>query len=162
MNGFEDAHAIVIGHEKGYSNRDLKADPGGETMYGVTARVARAWGYQGPMKDLPFATAKAIAKREYWDKYHCDQFPPLIGFQVFDTVYNGGLAIKWLQESVGVDADGKVGAKTVLAVRNADTARTIARFNAKRLLWLCDRKNWHDNSRGWARRVAANLLLGVA
>lgn len=162
MNGFEDAHAIIIGHEGAFSDRDPISDPGGKTMYGITERVARAWGFKGDMRALPLATAKAIAKSEYWDKFQCDQFPPAIGFQVFDTAYNGGHPIKWLQEAVGVTADGAVGAKTIAAVRAADVCRVVARFNAKRLMYLTELKNWPQNSRGWARRVAANLITGAA
>ncbi len=113
------------------------------------------------MHDLPLLTAKTIAKSEYWDKYKCDQFPPAIAFQVFDTAYNGGYPIKWLQECVGVTADGVAGPKTIAAVRAADVGRVVARFNAKRLLYLTNLNNWPQNSKGWARRVAANLLTGA-
>lgn len=53
----------VLGREGGYSNNPN--DTGGETMWGVTARVARRNGYQGPMRDLPRETAKDIYYREY-------------------------------------------------------------------------------------------------
>jgi len=161
MNGFEHAFRVLIGHEGGYSNRDPAADPGGETMHGITARVARAWGYKGEMRHLPLATAKAIAKKEYWDRYSCDQLPPAIGFQVFDTAYHGGQPVKWLQEAVGVAADGVIGAKTIAAVRAADPHRLVALFNARRLVYLTGLANWPQNSKGWARRIAANLMEGV-
>ena len=54
MSSFDDAFKALIGSEGGYSFNP--ADPGGETMWGVTARVARASGYAGPMKDLPLET----------------------------------------------------------------------------------------------------------
>lgn len=162
MSNFEKAFNVLIGHEGGFSDRDAAADPGGKTMYGVTERVARAWGYTGEMHQLPLATAKAIAKKEYWDRYSCDQFPYQIAFQVFDTAYNGGHAVKWLQAAVGVVADGVIGAKTIAAVRAADPARVVARFNAERLTYLTGLSNWAQNSKGWARRIAANLKEGAA
>jgi lysozyme family protein len=56
-------HAV----EKGYSKHP--SDPGEETMHGVTAKVARAFGYTGPMKDLPYEKATEIAKLGYWDPF---------------------------------------------------------------------------------------------
>ena len=54
--------------EGGYSNRNPEDDPGGETMWGVTARVAREDGYTGPMRDLPLERAKSIARRA-WPRF---------------------------------------------------------------------------------------------
>ncbi|CAB3777666.1 hypothetical protein LMG28614_00434 [Paraburkholderia ultramafica] len=45
MDSFEDAFKALIGNEGGYCFNP--ADPGGETMWGVTARVARSQGYNG-------------------------------------------------------------------------------------------------------------------
>ncbi len=161
MNTFDDAFAKLIGHEGGYSDRDPNADPGGKTAWGVTEAVARAWGYRGDMRELPIDTAKQIARKNYWDKYQCDQLPPAIAFQVFDTAYNGGYAVKWLQEALGTTADGIIGAKTIAAARVANQARVVALMNGKRLLYLADLKNWPQNARGWAKRIARNIIEGV-
>ena len=64
MKDFNEAFDALIGNEGGYSNN--AADPGGETMWGITKRVAVASGYMGQMKDLPRETAKQIAKKNYW------------------------------------------------------------------------------------------------
>jgi lysozyme family protein len=158
---FEQAFAGIAAIEGGFSDRDKQADPGGATKYGITERVARAWGYQGDMRDLPLETAKAIAKAWYWDKYQCDQFDARIAYQVFDAAYNGGYPVKWLQECVGATPDGIIGAKTIAAVRAANVGDVLARFNAKRLLYLTELANWPQNARGWARRIAHNLLVGA-
>jgi lysozyme family protein len=158
---FDQAFATIASIEGGFTDRDRQADPGGATKYGVTERVARSWGYQGDMRDLPLDTAKAIARTWYWDKYQCDQFDPRIAYQVFDTAYNGGYPVKWLQECVGSTPDGVIGAKTIAAVRAADAAKVVAQFNAKRLLYLTELQNWPQNARGWARRIANNLLMGA-
>ena len=53
----------VIGREGRYSNNP--ADTGGETMWGITIAVARANGYNGPMKAMPRDVAKSIYMNKY-------------------------------------------------------------------------------------------------
>ena len=160
MSSFDDAFTALMGNEGGYSNNP--ADPGGETMWGVTARVARAHGYGGDMRALPQATAKQIAKSVYWDPYYCDQFDPRVAFQVFDAAYNGGKPATWLQLAAGVDADGVIGPVAIAAVNAADPLRIIMRFLAHRLVYLGSLPTWPTFGHGWADRVADNLLRGAA
>lgn len=155
MSSFDDAFTILIGNEGGYSNNP--DDPGGETMWGITARVARGWGYTGDMKDLPLATAKAIAKKFYWDPYQCDQFDPRIGFQIFDAAYNGGHPAQWLQQAAYVTADGVIGSITVAAVRAADPMKIVILFNASRIAYYTSLGTWESFGKGWANRIANNL-----
>lgn len=61
--------------EKGYVNNSK--DSGGETNFGITIAVARAYGYSGPMSALPFETATAIAKQNYWDVLSLDDIAAL-------------------------------------------------------------------------------------
>lgn len=158
---FDQAFDILMNpqHEGGYSNNPN--DPGGETMYGVTERVARAHGYVGAMKDLPLDLAKQIAKTEYWDKYLCDQFDGNIAFQVFDAAYNGGHPAQWLQQAAGVSIDGVIGAETISAIRKTDPDKIIMRFDAYRLMYLGSLKTWPSFGHGWANRIANNLLIGA-
>lgn len=58
---FDQAFNRLLSHEGGYSN--YRDDPGGETMWGITARVARENGYDGPMKNFPVSMAKEIYKK---------------------------------------------------------------------------------------------------
>jgi lysozyme family protein len=159
MSSFDQAFTALMGNEGGYCNNP--ADPGQETMWGVTERVARAWGYTGAMIDLPQNTAKQIAKSQYWDVYQCDQFDPRIAFAVFDAAYNGGAPAKWLQQAAGATPDGVIGAQTVAAVRSADPLKIIMRFTAYRLKYLGNLKIWPVFGRGWSNRIADNLILGA-
>jgi lysozyme family protein len=124
--------------------------------------VARAHGYAGAMQDLPLDLAQQIARAEYWDKYQLDAINPLVAFQVFDAIYNGGQAVRWLQQAAGVATDGAIGPATIAAVNAADPAQIIARFDAYRLEYLADLPTWPSFGRGWARRISNNLLKGVA
>jgi lysozyme family protein len=153
---FDDAFDALMGTEGGYT-----VDNGGPTMWGVTERVARAWGYKGDMQDLPRETAKLIAKQKYWDPYQCDQFDARIAFQVFDAAYNGGRPAVWLQNAVGVTPDNVIGAKTIAAARAADPYRTVCLMTAQRIRYLTSLAVWPTYGKGWANRMATNLELGA-
>lgn len=159
MSAFDDTFQELLGNEGGYSNNPN--DPGGETMWGITKRIALLNGYTGAMKDLPVDTAKAIAKKQYWDRYSCDEFDPRIAFQVFDTAYNGGYPSQWLQKAVGVVVDGVIGPQTIAAVKAQNVFQTILRFDSYRLTYLTQLHGWPTFGRGWANRIAHNLLLGA-
>jgi lysozyme family protein len=160
MSAYDDAFDALMGNEGGYVNNP--ADPGGETMWGVTFRVARENGYTGAMRDLPRETAKQIAKSQYWDPSHCDELDARVAFQVFDTAYNGGQPIKWLQQAVGAVPDGVFGPATREALQYNDPLKVVMRFNAYRLKYLGNLKNWPTFGHGWANRIADNLLKGGA
>ncbi|HEY8386218.1 MAG TPA: glycosyl hydrolase 108 family protein [Porticoccaceae bacterium] len=154
---FDQCFERLIGHEGGYSNHPN--DPGGETMWGITKRVAVENGYTGPMRALTREQAKSIYKRAYWDKAKADQYDGAISFQLFDAAVNHGItqAIKFLQRAVGTTADGIVGPKTLAAIAAMDVDDVLMRFNAERLQFYTDLSTWNTFGRGWARRVAGNL-----
>lgn len=92
MGHFTEVFNETLALEGKYSNNSN--DSGGETMYGVTARVARKCGYLGEMKDLPSDIAEKIAKNEYWDPIKGDEIALislLIAKELFDTGYNMGI-----------------------------------------------------------------------
>lgn len=153
---FDAAFDRLLGHEGGYSSHP--DDPGGETMWGVTLKVARANGYTGPMRDLPRDTAKAIYRAQYWTPVRADELPDSVRFDVFDAAVNHGVSqsAKWLQRAVGAQPDGVIGAVTVGAARAAGPM-LAAHFNGQRLQFYTDLATWPTFGKGWARRVAANL-----
>jgi hypothetical protein len=85
MADFAQAFVALIGVEKGYSNDP--EDPGGATCWGITERIARIHGYQGPMEQLPRSTAALIAKQDYWDRLKCDLYPQPVAYCLFDALY---------------------------------------------------------------------------
>lgn len=155
---FDEAFTRLMGHEGGFV--DHPADPGGATCWGITERVARANGYAGSMRDLSQATAMDIARREYWDAVSADLLPALVRFEVFDGAYNSGAAqsIKWLQRAVYVTPDGVIGPKTLMAVGAYSGLAIAARYNGYRLDFMNDLKTWANFGRGWAQRIAENLI----
>lgn len=151
---FDVAFEHLIGHEGGYV--DDPQDPGGETKYGISRRS-----YPGEnIKELTLARAKQIARRDFWDASGCTAVPERLRFDLFDMAYNSGpkAAIKNLQLSVGAFPDGSLGPKTLLAVTSTPVDQVIMRFNGHRLIFMASLPNWLHNSRGWAIRVANNLI----
>lgn len=151
---FEVAFEKLIGHEGGYVN-DAR-DPGGETKYGISKRAY-------PSEDIAGMTldrAKQIYRRDYWDAVKADNMPDAVRFDLFDAAVNSGVrqAVKWLQLAAKADPDGILGPRTLLAVRMADPHLLAKRFNGQRLRFMTDLKNWPTSGRGWARRIADNLM----
>lgn len=154
---FDDAFDRLIGHEGGYSFSP--SDPGGETMWGVTAKVAYANGYTGRMKDLPREKAKEIYRAKYWDAVKAEQLPLALRFEVFDAAVNSGVsqAVKWLQRIAGVVDDGVIGPMTLGAAAKLDGKSAAAAYNGMRLDFMTSLPTWTAFGRGWARRIASNL-----
>ena len=154
---FDIAFERLIGHEGGYVF--LPQDPGGETNWGVTLRVARENGYMGDMRSLSREQAKSIYRTAYWARSGAESYDPAIGFQVFDTAVNHGIgnAIRFLQRAVGVADDGLVGPATLRAVAAMTVTDVLAKFNAERLEFYTKLSTWDTFGKGWARRIVGNL-----
>jgi len=155
---FEKAFDRLLGHEGGFV--DHPKDPGGATRWGITQRVARRNGYAGDMRDFPVSEAKRIARAEYWDTVRADEVPDAVRFDLFDGAYNSGpvQSIRWLQRAAGSDDDGIIGSKTLVAARAMDPHRLAERYNGLRLMFLTNLDTWPTFGKGWARRIANNLL----
>jgi lysozyme family protein len=154
---FEDAFALLLKHEGGYVNN--ADDPGGATKFGICKR-------DYPNEDLSCLTierAQEIYRRDYWIPVGCERhdLPEDLKFDLFDMAVNSGqdAAIRTLQTAVNaIPIDGKLGPLTIERINAIPTWRIRATFNALRLIYMVNRRNWPDASRGWARRVANNLL----
>lgn len=151
---FEQAFEMLIGHEGGFV--DHPADPGGATNYGITARS-----YPGEdIKGMTLERAKQIYHRDYWVLAGCESVPESIKFQLFDMAVNSGVkpSIKTLQLAACTQPDGIIGLQTIMAIQSMPVARLVARFNGHRLQFMARLPTWPTFGRGWAGRIAANLL----
>ena len=151
---FDQSFDKLIGHEGGYT--EGKNDPGGETKFGISKRSYPTL----DIRNLTLAEAKAIYKRDFWDRAQCDKLPPALAFDVFDAAVNSGIgqSIRWLQKAIGVADDGIVGPLTLSNLtRQDDTSAIRARFNGHRLEFMTKLSTWEVFGKGWARRIAANI-----
>lgn len=155
---FDEAFDALLKHEGGFS--DHAADPGGKTRFGVTEAVARREGYRGDMRDYPLDEAKRVYQKLYWNALRLDDLRPEFRFDLFDAGVNSGVAqtVRWMQRIVGVTVDGLLGPRTLSAVNNSDAAKFLAKFNGQRLLFMTSLSTWPSFGRGWARRIAENLM----
>ena len=153
---FDEAFERLIGHEGGYVNDPR--DPGGETQYGISKRSYPA----EDIRSLTLERAKAIYRRDFWNAVRGEELPAVLKFAMFDAAVNSGpkQAIKWLQQSVRVEVDGLFGPKTMVGVRIVNPDRTAARIAGYRLMFMTELGAWTSYGRGWARRIAANLIAG--
>lgn len=129
--------AAVFALEAGFV--DDPKDPGGATNHGITERVARANGYQGPMQQLPKQVAADIYDKDYIRKPGFDRviaLSPAVGHKLVDAGVNAGpvRAARWYQEALNqlnrggkdyakVAVDGKIGAQTIAAYRALERKR---------------------------------------
>lgn len=154
---FDTAFDKLLGHEGGYVNNP--EDPGGETNWGISKRSYPHL----DIKNLTRKEAKAIYKKDFWDKIHADELPDGVAWQVFDFAVNSGVqtAIRYLQRAVGVADDGWWGPISRHAAENMSETDIIMLLTAERMEFMTKLSNWTNASRGWTRRMAGNLRYGA-
>jgi lysozyme family protein len=130
----------VIGVEGGYSNHP--ADRGGPTKWGITEQVARAYGYNGDMRNFPRELAITIYEKIYWIRPGFDRIAtayPAVAEELFDIGVNmgPGTGAKFLQRALNVlnrggtgypdiKVDGDVGPGTLAALKGYRAQRGSA------------------------------------
>lgn len=157
IENFDVALAAVLHHEGGFVNHPK--DPGGMTNLGCTKTIWEEWcGHQVDEKNMRELTKKDVAplyKQKYWDKISGDYLPAGVDYVVFDCAINSGpgRAAKFLQETVGVAADGLIGPGTLRAVAAMPATDIIAKYSNIRLEFLQALPTWSTFGNGWERRV---------
>jgi len=148
---------LVIVNEGGYV--DNPADPGGATNWGCTKAVWEQYiGHEVSKEDIRNLTkedVKPLYKRNYWDAIHGDALPSGLDYCLFDCAINSGVgrAAKFIQEIVGVFADGAIGNNTVAAINQMNTVTMINEFSDKRQQFLELLKTFPVFGKGWTKRV---------
>ena len=162
---YKSALAAVLKFEGGYSNHPN--DPGGPTMKGVTQRVYDAWRQKHGLatqsvRSISDDEIEAIYRRDYWDRIHGDDLPSGLDGAVFDYAVNSGpsRAIKDLQRTLGVPADGIIGPQT-LAAANANP-KACGEYCDRRLRFMQGLGIWATFGKGWGARVAGVKRTALA
>lgn len=148
-NLYERAFDLLMINEGGYVCN--AHDSGGETKFGISKKAY-------PHEDicnLTIERAKEIYKRDYWNRCKCDYLPPALATAVFDFAVNSGVkrAIRFLQTSLGVKADGIIGNQTLGAANRLPVRDTLNDYLDRRLMFLVGLKDFKYFGRGWTKRV---------
>lgn len=158
----------VLKHEGGWS--DHPSDPGGATMKGATLATFRLYvnpkGTKAELKNITDAQLETVYRRQYWDKVLGAQLPDGVDFAMFDFGVNSGpsRAVKFVQKIVGTAQDGKMGPKTIEAIKKMGARTVINKLCDDRIAFLKRLKTWSTFGKGWSRRVASvrDFALGLA
>lgn len=129
------------------------------TKYGISAMTYPHL----DIRNLTIDQAKAIYKRDWWDKLRMDQMHSALQYQIFDAAINHGAtrAAKFLQSACGARPDGIIGPNTIAAVTSKDVNDMLMLFLAERLQFMTEIRTWVTYGKGWARRIAHNLRLAA-
>lgn len=134
---------------------DDPLDRGGETKFGV----AKNANPDLDITSLTWAEAKAVYYDRYWVAGSCEGMPARVGVLHFDGCVNHGVgrAKKFLQTSIGVNADGIVGRVTLQAIATEDPIEVCHRIcNIREQFYNNIVKNKPNQARflkGWLRRI---------
>jgi lysozyme family protein len=168
MASFDIAITKTLANEGGAAYTETTGDTGGATKYGISQKSYPTLN----IKALTEAEAKAIYKRDYWDKIKGDQIKwQKVASAIFDYAVNSGVstAIKAAQEAatnvlhINVTVDGIMGPKTLEAINSCDfdhfndayALQKIAHYAA-----ICNKNR--DQSKfllGWVNRTLREWML---
>lgn len=149
---------IILKHEGGWS--DHPKDPGGATQKGVTLAVFSDFlGRKATKDDLRAITNEQLStiyRRGFWFPSHCDKLPAGVDLIVFDLAVNSGpgRARRFLQEAVGAEPDGVIGAKTLAAVAALPPREVILRLRNRREKFYKGLNTFGTFGKGWMRRLS--------
>lgn len=146
-------------------------DPGGKTYEGITQREYDAWCHlKGSAPADVFqasdATITAIYQAQYWQPY-CSLLPPGVNLVFFDVHVNQGQvpAVTFLQQALGIEADGHWGVVTMSAVKNInqpgpnngpplnESKNVIREMSAMRIHRYKGTKGYWKFGKGWFERA---------
>ena len=169
MDFFDVSIARLLSHEGGYS--DVRSDPGNWTGGRVGAGVLKGtkFGIAAntyptlDIKNLTWEKAKAIYRRDFWEAAKCHLLPNVVSYQLLDGAVNSGIprATAWLQRAARVADDGLLGPVSLKAIKTADPNDLVLRFLGFRLEFMASLSTWASFGKGWARRIANNLITAA-
>jgi lysozyme family protein len=158
-HNWDEALKHILRYEGGYVNHP--DDPGGMTNLGVTKRVWEEWigrpATEADMRALTPEKVSPLYKKRYWDAVRGDDLPSGVDLCVFDCAVNAGVgrASKFLQQAVGVTADGQIGPKTVEATTAKSADEVVERFCKLRETHYKSRPTFATFGKGWMNRLAS-------
>lgn len=161
---FETCLKLLLKDEGGWVDHDPRTmSP--PTNKGITLDQFRKWHQNMGVhpcitllgsSDLRSMSEQDVAKfywQTFWRPLCGEQLPAGLDYAVFDAAVMSGQgdAVKWLQDALGVKADGVIGPVTLAAAAQA-TNSAVQKLCAARLDYLKHLMHFKDNP-GWGPRV---------
>ena len=139
---------------------DNPHDPGGATMAGVTQATYSAWRKAmhlppAAVRDSTIEERQDIYRADFWNPVHGDALFDGLDIVMVDTAWGSGLfeAVKLLQRSAGIAADGELGPATLAAVAKANQPELINALCAARMTFFKSLGTWKYFGKGWTVRL---------
>jgi hypothetical protein len=155
-SNFDKALACVLKSEGLYVNNP--ADPGGETMRGVTRNAWSTWLKRpvedGEMAKLTVEDVTPFYKALYWESAGCDKMPIGLDYLLFDAAVNMGVgrAVRLLQQSLGCVPDGVIGPNVINALNITPVDRLLTKFTTQKEQFYKSLKTFSVFGQGWLNR----------
>jgi lysozyme family protein len=169
LHFFDIAIARVLDHEGGFTANPL--DRGNWTSGTIGKGVLKGTKYgisamsypNLDIKNLTWEDAKAIYKRDFWNPINGDKLHCGVSYQLLDFAINSGVgaAVKAYQRALGVKDDGQFGPASLAAAAKMSVNDQILNVIAERLEYMVKATSWLTFSKGWVKRIAANLRVGA-
>lgn len=164
------AIALVLEHEGGFQ---AKPSDRGNWVSGVVGKGElkgtnfgiSAMRYPGEdIKGLTRDRAIQLYHADYWLAIKGDELPAPLAVVTMDAAVNSGpgAAVKWLQASLGVAADGVLGPATMHAAKNAkDPIKAAAKAVRLRIAFLVQLSGYKEWGASWLQRSLDTLALAA-
>lgn len=135
-------------------------DPGGLTNRGVTLKFLQSVRPEATEKDLRALTAedaRGLFRQEFVDKVGIDRLPDRVQAEAIGLAINAGpaRAIRVLQAAAGAKDDGKVGPKTIEALKGLTDAQVKAAVDDYYISLVERKPELSKFLRGWLNRSAS-------
>jgi lysozyme family protein len=163
---FQACLPIVLQSEGGFVNDPQ--DPGGATNLGITLATLSNWlGRPATIAQVQALTAADVApiyETRYYNASHAGDCPAGVDLMVFDAAVNQGVgrAVKSLQRSAGVTADGAFGPNTKAAIAAMAPDALINAIAADRDAYYRTLPTFPRFGKGWLARVARTTTAALA
>ena len=151
MNTFDIAVEFVLSFEGDIS--DDPHDSGGLTQFGISQKSYPDL----DIKSLTRDQAKEIYRNDYWNRAKCNELPAQLAIVLFDSAVNQGAvtAIRLLQKSLNVNADGVIGPMTIAASHRAALNIVVGELIARRAYQYSLHPEVARFGLGWFRRLTS-------